>query len=139
MGVRLPALVPKVLDAGGRSTYSGGRGKRDHALVGIATPPKSLAPTIQQIEHAIREQRQLRRRSARSALQLADRLLDQLELRLLADRRDVPVSLFHAIDTVRRAASGAGVDHASLETDCGVPRLMNDVYDLEAKLLRRLH
>lgn len=105
----------------------------------MAVDAANQARTLEQIEHAIHEQQRRRRKSARATLQLADGLLDQLEMLVLSGRHDVPASLLGSIDAVARAAGAAGINHAQLESDYGVLHLMDDVYDLEAKLLKRCH
>jgi hypothetical protein len=103
----------------------------------IATRSIGLVPAIEHLQDAIRERQLLRRKSARAALKVADRLLDQLELLALAKTSDVPPSLRQSIAAAEQAAIAAGVDRAGLDRECGVRRLMDDVFELEARLLRR--
>ena len=78
-----------------------------------------------------------RRLRARAALRVADRLLDELERLELQDKQDVPDSLWRLIEILEQAAVRAGIEHGPLIADCGVMRLMDDVYELEGKLLPR--
>lgn len=105
----------------------------------IATDPPGLPATIGRIERSIRERQLFRRTSARAALNAADGLLDQLEMLVVAGKHDVPASMLGSLASLERAASRVGIDHVSLEPTCGVLRLMDDVYELEARLLRRCH
>ena len=78
-----------------------------------------------------------RRALARAALNLADQLLDRLELLSLKGQQEVPDSLTALTDTLRRAAVIAGIERPALDTHGGVLRLMDDVYDVEDELLPR--
>jgi hypothetical protein len=74
----------------------------------------------------------------RRALNRADELLGQMEELLLHGHTDVPSWCQDSATTLGRAAIIAGVGHPRLETEAGVIKLMDDVYELEERLLRRL-
>lgn len=75
---------------------------------------------------------------ARRALQRADDLLGEIEELQLAGHRDIPFWCRQSASEVGWAAIIAGVRDPCLETDAGVIKLMNDVYALEERLMRRL-
>lgn len=82
---------------------------------------------------------QMRRRDARDVLRLADRLLNDLEELQLRGRVHVPIRCRRSVERLRRAASEVGISstHQTLETRLGIIRLMDDIFELEEKLLRR--
>jgi hypothetical protein len=81
----------------------------------------------------------MRRRDAREALRLADRLLNDLEELQLRGRVRVPTQYRRWIERLHRAASQVGISSTrqSLETRLGIIKLMDDIFELEEKLLRR--
>ncbi len=81
----------------------------------------------------------MRRREAREALRLADRLLNDLEELQLRGRVRVPTRYRRWVERIHRAASRVGISsaHQSLETRLGIIKLMDDIFELEEKLLRR--
>jgi hypothetical protein len=78
------------------------------------------------------------RRLARRALHRADELLGEIEELQLAGFADVPSWCKENASEVGWAAIDAGIPHPRLETDAGVIKLMDDVYQLEERLMRRL-
>ncbi len=81
----------------------------------------------------------MRRGDAREALSLADRLLNDLEELQLRGRVHVPTRCRRSVERLHRAASQVGISftHQTLETRLGIIRLMDDIFELEEKLLRR--
>jgi hypothetical protein len=78
------------------------------------------------------------RRIARQALNQADKLLDDLELLQLSGVADVPSWCGDRARALRRASVLAGIHKPGLESESGVIKLMDDVYTLEERLMRRL-
>ena len=79
------------------------------------------------------------RRIARRALNQADKLLDDLEELQLRGVAEVPAWGGDRATALRRASILAGIRNARLERECGVIKLMDGVYTLEERLMRRLH
>jgi hypothetical protein len=81
----------------------------------------------------------MHRNDAREALRLADRLLNDLEELQLRGRVRVPTRYRRWVERLDRAASRVGITSTrqSLETHLGIIRLMDDIFELEEKLLRR--
>lgn len=78
------------------------------------------------------------RRLARRALNRADELLGEVERLQLGGYCEVPAWCKDSATAVGRAATRAGVRDPRLETDAGVIKLMDDVFTLEERLMRRL-
>lgn len=78
------------------------------------------------------------RRIARRALNQADELLDDLEVLQLRGVAEVPSWCGDRATALRRASIQAGIRSPRLESDSGVIKLMDDVYTLEERLMRRL-
>jgi hypothetical protein len=81
----------------------------------------------------------MHRMGAREALRLADRLLNDLEELQLRGRVRVPTQYRRWVERLHRAASQVGIssNRQSLETRLGIIKLMDDIFELEEKLLRR--
>lgn len=78
------------------------------------------------------------RRIARRALNQADELLDDLEVLQLRGVAEVPSWCGDRATALRRASIVAGIRNPRLESESGVIKLMDDVYTLEERLMRRL-
>lgn len=78
------------------------------------------------------------RQIARRALNQADQVLDDLEELQLRGISDVSSWCSDRATALRRASILAGIHHPHLETESGLIKLMDDVYDLEERLMRRL-
>jgi hypothetical protein len=78
------------------------------------------------------------RRIARRALHQADELLDDLEELQLRGVAEVPHWCGDRATALRRASILAGIRNPRLESESGVIKLMDDVYRLEERLMRRL-
>jgi hypothetical protein len=78
------------------------------------------------------------RRIARRALHRADALLDDLEKLQLRGVAEVPSWCGDRAAALRRASIQAGIRDPRLEAESGVIKLMDDVYTLEERLMRRL-
>ncbi|HYM51453.1 MAG TPA: hypothetical protein VET65_12905 [Candidatus Limnocylindrales bacterium] len=103
----------------------------------MAVSQGALARTSAEIRRARMRPHDTMRQRARLAVRLADDLLDDLELLLLSDRTEVPPSLLESADAVASAAQDAGVRAPRLRAEDGILMLMEDVYQLEERLLRR--
>ncbi|HEX9097773.1 MAG TPA: hypothetical protein VF990_16925 [Candidatus Dormibacteraeota bacterium] len=75
---------------------------------------------------------------ARRALNQADALLDDLEVLQLRGVAEVPSWCGDRATALRRASIVAGIRNPRLESESGVIKLMDDVYTLEERLMRRL-
>jgi len=82
---------------------------------------------------------QLRRRQAKEALRLADNLLNGLEELQFRGRVRVPAGYGKWLERLRQAAATVGISSVRnpLEPHLGILRLMDDIFELEAKLLVR--
>jgi hypothetical protein len=78
------------------------------------------------------------RRIARRALNRADDLLGDLEELQLRGETDVPPWCGDRVAALRWATIEAGIRNPRLESESGVIKLMDDVYTLEERLMRRL-
>ena len=78
------------------------------------------------------------RRVARRALNQADELLGDLEELQLRGDTDVPSFCSDSAIALRCASIEAGIRDPRLESEFGVIKLMDDVYTLEERLMRRL-
>ena len=78
------------------------------------------------------------RRLARRALNQADELLGDLEELQLRDHTEVPSWCIDRAVALRWASIEAGIRDPRLESESGVIKLMDDVYTLENRLMRRL-
>jgi hypothetical protein len=107
----------------------------------VCQPASALARAIDEIRR-VRPREvndRTRRRDAREALRLADRLLNDLEELQLRGRVQVPTPCRRSVERLHRAASQVGISptQQTLETRLGIIRLMDDIFELEEKLLRR--
>jgi hypothetical protein len=75
---------------------------------------------------------------ARRALNQADALLGDLEELQLRGDTDVPTWCGDSATALRLASIEAGLRDPRLESESGVIKLMDDVYTLEERLMRRL-
>jgi hypothetical protein len=75
---------------------------------------------------------------ARRALNQADELLGDLEEMQLRGDTNVPPWSSDTATALRWASIEAGIRDPRLESDSGVIKLMDDVYTLEERLMRRL-
>jgi hypothetical protein len=75
---------------------------------------------------------------ARRALHQADALLGDLEELQLRGGIDVPFWCGDSARALRGASMKAGIRDPRLESESGVVKLMDDVYTLEERLMRRL-
>jgi hypothetical protein len=75
---------------------------------------------------------------ARRALNQADALLGDLEELQLRGDTDVPTWCGDSATALRWASIKAGLRDPRLESESGVIKLMDDVYTLEERLMRRL-
>jgi hypothetical protein len=75
---------------------------------------------------------------ARRALNRADALLGDLEDLQLHGHTDVPAWCRDSASALRWASIIAGVRDPHLESESGVIKLMEDVYTVEERLMRRL-
>lgn len=78
------------------------------------------------------------RRIARRALNRADELLGDLEELQLRGLTDVPSWCRDGATALRWASVEAGIRDPRLDAESGVIKLMDDVYTLEERLMRRL-
>jgi hypothetical protein len=78
------------------------------------------------------------RRIARRALNQADGLLGDLEELQLRGHTKVPSWCRDSASALRWASIDAGIRDPRLESESGVIKLMDDVYALEDRLMRRL-
>ncbi len=78
------------------------------------------------------------RRTARRALNRADDLLGDLEELQLRALTDVPSWCRDSATALRWASIEAGIRDPRLDAESGVIKLMDDVYTLEERLMRRL-
>ena len=78
------------------------------------------------------------RRIVRRALNRADELLDDLEQLQLRGVAEVPSWCGDRATALRWASIQAGIRNPRLESESGVTKLMDDVYALEERLMRRL-
>ena len=78
------------------------------------------------------------RRIARRALTQADGLLGDLEELQLGCTTEVPSWCRDSATALRWASIQAGIRDPLLESESGVIKLMDDVYTLEERLMRRL-
>jgi hypothetical protein len=78
------------------------------------------------------------RRVARRALNRADELLGALEELQLRGETGVPPWCGNLVAALRWASIEAGIRNPLLEDESGVTKLMDDVYTLEERLMRRL-
>jgi hypothetical protein len=75
---------------------------------------------------------------ARRALSQADALLGDLDELQLRGDTDVPTWCGDSATALRWASIEAGLRDPRLESESGVIKLMDDVYTLEQRLMRRL-
>lgn len=78
------------------------------------------------------------RTAARRALNQADALLADLEELQLRGNSDVPSWCGESATALRWAAMKAGIREPRLESESGVIKLIDDVFTLEERLMRRL-
>jgi hypothetical protein len=77
-------------------------------------------------------------KEARRALNQADQLLGDLQELQLRGDTDVPSFCSRSAMALRWASLEAGTRDRRLESESGVIKLMDDVYTLEERLMRRL-
>jgi hypothetical protein len=75
---------------------------------------------------------------ARRALKQADALLGDLEELQLRGDTDVPTRCGDSATALRWASIEAGIRDPRLESESGVIKLIDDVFTLEERLMRRL-
>ncbi len=78
------------------------------------------------------------RRIARRALNRADELLGDLEELQLRGLTELPTWCESGATALRWASIEAGIRDPRLDAESGVIKLMDDVYTLEERLMRRL-
>jgi hypothetical protein len=107
----------------------------------VCQPGSALARAIAEIREVRSRElhHRMRRRDPREALRLADRLLNDLEELQLRGRVHVPAAWRRSVERLQRAATQVGISstHQTLETRLGIIRLMDDIFELEEKLMRR--
>jgi hypothetical protein len=97
----------------------------------------AMARTNADIRRIPVPQPDLGRERVRHAIFLADQLLDELEQLMLRHRPAVPDGVRHLGRAAQAAALRAGVQEPILRLSAEIPVVMDDVYELEDRLLHR--